>query len=279
MFDQIVVRLFHKIDILLGDIGQFIRRPKLIAVRINDRPLINDVDLAFELIFLAERKQNRPGVRAQLLAHAIDRHLKVGTDAIHFVNERDARDIVFHRLPPNRFRLRLHAGHSVEHCNRAIKNAQRPLHFRREIDVTRRINDVDALLDALENFINASFLALRPRAGRRRRRYGDAALALLFHPVRHGRAFVHFADLVDHAGVKQNAFGQRRFACIDVRGDPDVPRPLEREFAIGRVWIFRRGLFLFHCRRRHNLYQRKCANARFACAILCVSSRFLIALP
>src|SRR5712692_2865834 len=26
-------------------------------------------------------------------------------------------------------------------------------------------------------------------------------------------------------------------------------------------------------------YQRKCANARLACAILCVSSRFLIALP
>jgi len=29
----------------------------------------------------------------------------------------------------------------------------------------------------------------------------------------------------------------------------------------------------------HYIYHLKCANARFACAILCVSSRFLIAFP
>src|SRR5206468_12774679 len=130
----------------------------------------------------------------------------------------------------------------------------------------------------LENFVNPGLLTLRPRAGCRRRSDRNPALALLFHPIGHGRAFVHLPDLVDHAGIKQNALSQRRFAGIDVRGDADVPRPFERELAIWRVRI-RRGLFPFHRRRRHNLYQRKCANARFACAILCVSSRFLIALP
>ena len=53
---------------------------------------------------------------------------------------------------------------------------------------------------------------------------------------------MHVAHLVDHAGVKQNALGDRRLAGIDVRGDADVARPLERKLAIRRVWI-RGGFF------------------------------------
>ena len=131
----------------------------------------------------------------------------------------------------------LHAGNAVENCDGAIEHAQRTLNFGREINVTRRINDVDALLDAFENFVNAFFLALRPSAGRRRGRDRDPALAFLLHPIGDGGAFVHLAHLVDHAGVKQNALGDRRFAGIDVRGDSDVARPLERELAIRRIRI------------------------------------------
>jgi len=127
----------------------------------------------------------------------------------------------------------------------------------REIDVPRRVNDVDALLDAFENFVNAFFLALRPTACRGGRRDRDAALTLLFHPIGDGGALVHLAHLVNHAGIKQHALGDRCLAGIDMRGDPDVPRSFQRELAIRRVWIFRRSLFLFHRRRRHNLYQRK----------------------
>ena len=54
---------------------------------------------------------------------------------------------------------------------------------------------------------------------------------------------MHFADLVDHAGVKKNALGQRRLAGVDVRGNPDVPRPLERELAVRRIRIRRHGFF------------------------------------
>jgi hypothetical protein len=96
----------------------------LIVVRINDRFLINNVDLAFEVIFFAKRKQNRPGFRSEFLAHAVDRHFKVSPDAIHFVDERDPRDVVFRRLPPNRFRLRLHARYGVEDGDGAIENAE-----------------------------------------------------------------------------------------------------------------------------------------------------------
>src|SRR5205809_2864037 len=145
--------------------------------------------------------------------------------------------------------------------------------------MARRIDDVDALFDAFENFVNAFFFALGPTARCRRRSDCDSALALLLHPISHGRAFMHFTHLVDHPGVKQHSFGDRRFAGVDVRGDPDVARSLQREIAVRRVRTLRRCLLLFHGRGCHNLYQRKWANARFACAILCVSSRFLMALP
>src|SRR4249920_3861721 len=58
-----------------------------------------------------------------------------------------------------------------------VEHAQRSLDFRREIDVTGRIDVVDA--------------NVAPSAGRRGGRDRDAALLLLLHPV-HGRsAFVH----------------------------------------------------------------------------------------
>src|SRR5439155_5458294 len=47
--------------------------------------------------------------------------------------------------------------------------------------------------------------------------------------------------------------GDRRFAGVDVRRDPDVPRPLEWELAIGRVRIFRRGWFFLDRRGRHKI--------------------------
>src|SRR5438874_6333537 len=143
--------------------------------------------------------------------------------------------------------------------------------------MTRRVDNIDALLDSFENLVDAFFFPLRPRAGRRRGCNRDAAFALLFHPVGHSGAFMHLTDFVDHAGVEQHALRQSCLAGVNVGSDSNIPRPLERKLAIRRIRIFR-DRFLFE-RSRHGLYQRKCANARFACAILCVSSRFLIALP
>ena len=66
------------------------------------------------------------------------------------------------RLPPDSFGLRLHAGDTVKNCDRTVEHAKRTFHFRREIDVTRRVDDVNALLDPFESFVNAFFFALRP---------------------------------------------------------------------------------------------------------------------
>src|SRR6185437_1517438 len=102
-------------------------------------------------------------------------------------------------------RLRLDALVGIENAYRAVEHAERALHFDGEVDVTRRVDDVEALFF--------------PERGRRGRRDRDAPLLLLLHEI-HGRsAIVHFADLVALAGVIEDPLGRRRLAGIDVRHD------------------------------------------------------------
>jgi hypothetical protein len=83
--------------------------------------------------------------------------------------------------------------------------------------MARGVDDVDAVFDSV---------AL-PEGGGSRGRDSDAAFALLLHPVHRGGAVVHFAELVRHTRVKQDALGARRLSGVDVRHDPDVPGVLE----------------------------------------------------
>ena len=71
--------------------------------------------------------------------------VEIRADAVHLIDERNARHAILVRLPPYRFRLRLHARHRVEHGDRAVQHAQRSLDFHREIHMARRINDIDAI--------------------------------------------------------------------------------------------------------------------------------------
>ncbi len=135
----------------------------------------------------------------------------------------------------------------------------------------RRVDDVDPLLDPFENFVNAFLFALRPTAGRRGRSDRDSAFALQVHPVGNGGAFMDLAHLVDHSGVKQNAFGDRRFTGVDVRGDADVPRPLERELAVRRVRARRCRFFLFE--RRGHKFTNENGQTRGSLAPFCVCLR------
>ena len=76
---------------------------------------------------------------------SFERVFKIRAGAVHLVDERDARDLVFGRLPPDGFGLRLHAGHAAEHRDRAVEHAHGALHLGGEIHVAGRVNDVDAV--------------------------------------------------------------------------------------------------------------------------------------
>src|SRR5262249_61340692 len=98
-----------------------------------------------------------------------------------------------------------------------VEHAQAALDLDGEVDVTRRVDDVDAEAGACEG----TGFGL-PEGGRRCRRDGDAALLLLLHPV-HGRgAVMDFADLMRLAGVVEDALGRGRLAGVDMRHDTDV---------------------------------------------------------
>ena len=223
LLEQLVVGLADLLDqdvvVRLG-VGQHVGRDVLDVVigahglvLVDERLHAHQVDDAPELVFRANRQLNRDGVALQLAANLRQRLLEVRADAVHLVDEADARHAVLVGLAPHRLGLRLDTRHGVEHRDRAIEHAQRALDFNGEVDVARRVDDVDAVLF--------------PETGRRRGGDGDAALLLLLHPVHDGRAFMHFTDLVGDAGVEQDAFGRRGLAGIDVRHDADVPRAFE----------------------------------------------------
>jgi hypothetical protein len=65
-------------------------------------------------------------------------------------------------------------------------------------------------------------VGLGPKTGDSGRGNGDAALALLLHPVGGGLALVHLADLVLGAGVVEHALRRGGLARVDVRDDAEV---------------------------------------------------------
>jgi len=107
--------------------------------------------------------------------------------------------------------LRLDAADCAEDCDRAVEDAQRALDFDREIDVSGRIDNIDAVV--------------APEAGGCRGGNRDSALLLLHHPVHRGGAVMHFADLVVDAGVEEDPLGGGGFAGIDMGHDADIAHP------------------------------------------------------
>ncbi len=161
----------------------------------------------------AERELKHDRIGSEALPHHLHRNEEIGADLIHLVDEDHARHAVFVGLTPHRLGLRLNALVGVEQRNRAVEHAQGALDFDGEIDVARRIDDVDALVV--------------PIGRRRGRGDGDAALLLLLHPVHGGSAVVHLADLVALARVVEDPLCGRGLAGVDMRHDSDIAVVLE----------------------------------------------------
>jgi hypothetical protein len=106
--------------------------------------------------------------------------------------------------------LRLDALRGIHHQHGALARGERAAHLVGEVDVSRRIDQVQLI----------RFPALRPvfeRGGLRLDR--DAALALELHRVEH--LLGHLA-LGQPAAHLDEAVGERRLAMVDVRDDGEV---------------------------------------------------------
>jgi hypothetical protein len=117
-------------------------------------------------------------------------------------------------LSPNRFGLRLYAGHSVENDETAIQHPERTLHLHGEIHMARSIDDVD--------------LVLFPKTGSGSSSYGDASLPLLLHPIHHRGTLVYFTYLVGFSGVVEDTLRCGRLSRVDVGDYSYVTGPLKR---------------------------------------------------
>ena len=170
----------------------------------------DEVDHAFEFVFLADRDLHRDRVAAELVAELTHHPLVVGPGTVHLVDERQPRHLVALHLAIDRHRLALHAAHAAQHENGAVEHAEAPLHLDGEVDVARGVDEVDVVLTPLH-----------ARGGRRDR---DPTLTLEIHVV-HGCPIpvaLHFLDAVDSAGVVKDPLGKRGFAGVDVGRDAHV---------------------------------------------------------
>ena len=179
----------------------------------DDRFLLDQVDHAHEIRLEADRHLHRDGVGPQALPDHVQRSVIGGADAVHLVDEADARDAIPVGLAPDRLGLRLDALDGVEDHDPAVEHAQAALDFGGEIDVAGSIDDIDDVV------------APGSRDGRRNN--GDAALAFLLHPIRDRRPVIDRPNAVRPTGIEEHPLGGRGFAGIDVGNDPDVSIPVE----------------------------------------------------
>jgi hypothetical protein len=180
--------------------------------------VFNEIHNANEAVFFSEGELNRGGIGGQAGAHGADTIVKVRPHSVHLVHEGDAGYAVAVGLPPDGFRLRLNAGHGVKDGHSAVEHTQGAFHLHGKIHVAGSIDNVDAVLIAQAG----------PEGGGGRGGDGNAALALLVHPVHRRRAVVHFADAVVDPRVVEDAFGRSGLAGVDVRHDSDVAQFFER---------------------------------------------------
>ena len=206
VFDQLIMILLSFLFHVVGDL--FLADILALIVIIDIRFHGDQVNDALEERFRSDRKLDRDSVTFEALFHHVNHAVKIRAHDVHLIDVRHAGNLIFVRLTPHRLRLGLHAALGAEHRHGAVQDAQRALHFHREIHVTRGVNDVDSMI--------------LPETGRRRGRDRDAALLLLFHPVHRRRTVVRLTDFVVDTGVIQDAFGRRCFTGINVRHDADI---------------------------------------------------------
>src|SRR5262249_35703909 len=133
---------------LLGKLGRDFDVVILRAERLfvpNDADHADKIDDALELAFGADRQLNRHRLGAKAIDDILQALEEVSADLVHLVAEDDARNLVAIPLAPDRLGLRLDALVGIEHAYGAVEDAQRALHFDGEIDVARRVDDVQAL--------------------------------------------------------------------------------------------------------------------------------------
>src|SRR5580704_15448842 len=194
--------------------------------------------------------------------YLVESPLKIGSDPVHLVDEADAGNAVLVGLPPNGFALGLHPFHGAKNHQRPVQDAQAALNLGREIDVPRRVDDINRVLGDADGFV----LPLGRNGGRID---GDPALGFFGIEVGDRRAVVDVAHFVGEAGVVEDPLGCRGFAGVDMGHDADIADSLGHHakwanalFASAMRWTFSRCVIAAPSRRNAAIS----SSARLTCA-------------
>ena len=174
------------------------------------------VDDALEVLFCADGHGEDYGVGAQHVLHLADYLEEVSAGAVHLVDVADARHTVLVGLAPDGFRLWLYAAYCTVSGNGSVEHAQGTFHLGGEIDMARRVYQIEFILLAVVVPVGCGGSG------------GDcdASLLLLFHPVHSCAALVHLAYLVGLARVEEDTLGGCCLAGINMGHDTEVTRQM-----------------------------------------------------
>ena len=139
--------------------------------------------------------------------------VEIGPDHVHLVDEDEPGHPIFVGLVPHGFRLRFDALLSVEDHHGPVQHAQAPLDFGGEVDVARRVDEIDGAVSPLER--NAGTIDR------------DAAFLLFGVIIGFGGAGIDGAEPVLGAGVVKQVLRGRGLAGIDMRNDAEVANLVE----------------------------------------------------
>jgi len=105
-------------------------------------------------------------------------------------------------------------GDAIKNANGSVQNSKGPLNFHREVNVSRCVDNIDAVLDAIS----------RPETGSCSRCNCNTALLFLLHPIHRRGSLMNLADLVRNTGVEKHTLSRRGFTRVDMGHDADVSK-------------------------------------------------------
>jgi len=85
------------------------------------------------------------GIQLELIPQVVNDLPWIGSLPIEFVDEGQSGDVVTLHLSIDREGLRLHARYTAQDEDAAVEDTEGAFHFDGEINVTRRVNNVDEL--------------------------------------------------------------------------------------------------------------------------------------
>ena len=152
-----------------------------------------------------------PRRSTELLRRALD----VGLREVDLVEHRHEREVRVEGQVEVREGLRLDPLRGVDDEDGALARGEAPRHLVREIDVARRVDEVQRVRLAVARLVEQAH-----RVGLDR----DPALALEVHRVEH---LVDGLPRVHRPGQLEEPVGERGFPVVDVRDDREVADPIE----------------------------------------------------